>query len=200
VPALPASAWAAPASAWAHLRQLPGRGAAQPVGRAGQFGNLIFGFAVTEALGIFSLLIALLLLFALLLSRIALPRVAGIFAARQGRIEGDLEAAKRLSAESQAALEAYEKALAEARTKAQALAGATRADFSAKAEETKKRLEAELTAKLAEAERKIETTKKSAMANVRGIATDTAGEIVKRLVGEAPSKQALERAVDSALH
>jgi F-type H+-transporting ATPase subunit c len=31
----------------------------------GQFGNLIFGFAVTEALGIFSLLIALLLLFAL---------------------------------------------------------------------------------------------------------------------------------------
>ena len=29
----------------------------------GQFGNLIFGFAVTEALGIFSLLIALLLLF-----------------------------------------------------------------------------------------------------------------------------------------
>ena len=30
----------------------------------GQFGNLIFGFAVTEALGIFSLLIALLLLFA----------------------------------------------------------------------------------------------------------------------------------------
>ena len=31
----------------------------------GQFANLIFGFAVTEALGIFSLLIALLLLFAL---------------------------------------------------------------------------------------------------------------------------------------
>lgn len=136
----------------------------------------------------------------LLLSRIALPRVAGIFAARQGRIEGDLDAAKRLSAESQAAIEAYEKALAEARTKAQAIASATRADFAAKAEETKKRLEAELTAKLAEAERKIETTKKSAMANVRGIATDTAGEIVKRLVGETPSKQVLERAVDSALH
>jgi hypothetical protein len=31
----------------------------------GQFGNLIFGFAITEALGIFSLLIALLLLFGL---------------------------------------------------------------------------------------------------------------------------------------
>ncbi len=36
-----------------------------PAAAAGQFGNLIFGFAVTEALGIFSLLVALLLLFAL---------------------------------------------------------------------------------------------------------------------------------------
>ena len=36
---------------------------AAPIAAAqGQFGNLIFGFAVTEALGIFSLLIALLLL------------------------------------------------------------------------------------------------------------------------------------------
>ncbi len=36
-----------------------------PSAAQGQFGNLIFGFAVTEALGIFSLLIAMLLLFAL---------------------------------------------------------------------------------------------------------------------------------------
>jgi F-type H+-transporting ATPase subunit c len=34
-----------------------------PSAAPGQFGNLIFGFAVTEALGIFALLIALLLLF-----------------------------------------------------------------------------------------------------------------------------------------
>ena len=35
-----------------------------PSAADGQFARLIFGFAVTEALGIFSLLIALLLLFA----------------------------------------------------------------------------------------------------------------------------------------
>lgn len=35
-----------------------------PSAADGQFGRLIFGFAVTEALGIFSLLVALLLLFA----------------------------------------------------------------------------------------------------------------------------------------
>jgi F-type H+-transporting ATPase subunit c len=36
-----------------------------PSAAQGQFANLIFGFAITEALGIFSLLIALLLLFGL---------------------------------------------------------------------------------------------------------------------------------------
>ena len=36
-----------------------------PAAAQGQFTNLIFGFAVTEALGIFSFLVALLLLFAL---------------------------------------------------------------------------------------------------------------------------------------
>ncbi len=35
-----------------------------PSASQSQFGNLIFGFAITEALGIFSFLIALLLLFA----------------------------------------------------------------------------------------------------------------------------------------
>ncbi|MEO8884389.1 MAG: F0F1 ATP synthase subunit C [Devosia sp.] len=35
-----------------------------PAAAASQFGNLIFGFAITEALGIFSLVIALLLLYA----------------------------------------------------------------------------------------------------------------------------------------
>jgi F-type H+-transporting ATPase subunit c len=43
----------------------PSAPARNPSAAQGQFGNLIFGFAVTEALGIFSLLIALLLLFAL---------------------------------------------------------------------------------------------------------------------------------------
>jgi F-type H+-transporting ATPase subunit b len=135
-----------------------------------------------------------------LLSRLALPRVAAIFAARSGRVESDLAAAERLKSESEAAIAAYEKALAEARARAQAIASDTRSQFAAVAEERKKKLEASLAAKLADAERQIDSTKKSAMTNVRGIAADTAAEIIKRLTGEAPNKQLLERAVDSALH
>ena len=44
-----------------------------PSAAQGQFGNLIFGFAVTEALGIFSLLIALLLLVRTLIFACAYP-------------------------------------------------------------------------------------------------------------------------------
>jgi F-type H+-transporting ATPase subunit b len=135
-----------------------------------------------------------------LLSRVALPRVESIFAARSGKMKGDLDAADRLRAESEAAIEAYEKALAEARSNAQAIASATRADFAAKSGAKKKELEAALAKKLADAERQIETTKKAAMANVRGIARDAAAEIVKRLVGTEPNKQNLDRAVDAALH
>ena len=62
--ASPASAWAAPASASAHIFGNYLAGALRnPSAADGQFGRLIFGFAVTEALGIFSLLVALLLLF-----------------------------------------------------------------------------------------------------------------------------------------
>ena len=135
-----------------------------------------------------------------LLSRVALPRVASIFAARTGKMKGDLDTAERLRAESEAAIAAYEKALADARTKAQAIAGATRSEFSAKSEEKKKQLESALGKKLADAERQIEATKKAAMANVRGIAGEAAAEIVKRLLGNEPNKQSLDRALDGALH
>jgi len=46
------------------VRPVPQRRAAQSSAVDGQFGRLIFGFAVTEALGIFALLISFLLLFA----------------------------------------------------------------------------------------------------------------------------------------
>jgi F-type H+-transporting ATPase subunit b len=155
--------------------------------------------AETYASQVLWLVIAFIALY-VLLSRVALPPVAAIFAARAGKVSGDLAAAERLTAESQAAIEAYEKALADARGKAQSIASATRAEFAAKSEQRKKELEAGLAKKLADAESQIEKTKKAAMANVRGIAADAAAEIVKRLVGTAPTKQNLDRALDRAAH
>src|SRR5262245_44556271 len=135
----------------------------------------------------------------LLMSRVALPRVGGILADRKKRIEDDLNAAQRLRGESDAELAAYEKALADARGRAQGIANETRDKLNAEAERARKALEEELHAKLAEAEKVIARTKQAALANVRGIAVDAAAAIVERLSGSAAPASAVETAVDRVL-
>jgi F-type H+-transporting ATPase subunit b len=134
-----------------------------------------------------------------IISKLAIPQLGGIIEARSKKIDGDLAEAKRLKDQSDAAIAAYEKSLADARARAQALAGETRDKLAAEAEVTRKKLEAELNARLAKAEQAIAATKTSAMANVQGIATDTAGAIVERLTGTAPSGSAVAAAVAEAL-
>jgi F-type H+-transporting ATPase subunit b len=135
-----------------------------------------------------------------LLSRVALPRLGGVIADRNAKIENDLETANRARNESEAAQASYEKALADARAKAQALASESQAKAAVEAEAQRKQLEAGLKTKLDAAEAQIASTKSAAMSNVRGIAVDTAGLIVERLTGKVPAKQSVERAVDAALH
>ena len=122
-----------------------------------------------------------------LMSRIALPRVAGIFAARQKRIADDLAAAQGFKERSEAANAAYLKSLGDARARAQAIANDTRARQAAEAKASNQRLEQELNDKLAAAERSIAATRSGAMENVGKIAADTASAIVERLIGVAPN-------------
>jgi F-type H+-transporting ATPase subunit b len=135
----------------------------------------------------------------LLMARIAIPRIGGIIEARRDRIAGDLTEAQRLRGDSDAALAAYEKALADARARAQSIANETRDKLNAEAERARKALEEELNKKLAAAEQTIATTKQAAMSNVRGIASDAAKAIVERLTGAAAPAQAVESAVDAVL-
>ncbi len=135
----------------------------------------------------------------LVISRIAIPRIGGIFEERAKRIEGDFADAQRSKEEAEAALAAYEKALADARNRAQAIGAEIRDKLHAEAEERRKGLEAKLNAQLAEAEKSIAATKTAAMANVRGIAVDAASAIVERLIGTAPAAPAVAAAVDEAL-
>ena len=134
-----------------------------------------------------------------IISKLAIPQLGGIIEARSQKIDGDLAEAKRLKEQSDAAIAAYEKSLADARARAQTLAGETRDKLAAEAEVARKKLEAELNARLAKAEQTIAATKTAAMTNVQGIAADTAGAIVERLIGTAPSGAAVAAAVADAL-
>ena len=135
----------------------------------------------------------------LLMSRLALPRIESILEQRRRRIADDLAQAERLKGESEAAIAAHEKALNEARSRAQALASETRAKAATEAEARRKDVDAKLAVRIAEAEKTIAATRTAAMANVRGIAGEAASAIVERLIGAAPPRQEVDETVDAVL-
>jgi F-type H+-transporting ATPase subunit b len=135
----------------------------------------------------------------LIASKLALPRVGSIIADRRQRISGDLDEAARMKDAADAAIASYEKALADARTRAQAIAAETRDKINAEAEARRQAVEATLHAKLTAAEQTIAATRTVAMANVQSIAQEAAIAIVERLTGKAPSKAAATAAVKAAL-
>jgi F-type H+-transporting ATPase subunit b len=135
----------------------------------------------------------------LVMSRIALPRIGAILEMRRQRVDSDLAEAQRLKDASDAAAAAHEKALAEARTRAQTLAGETREKAAAAAEARRKEVDAKLNARIAEAEKSIAATRSAAMANVHSIASDIAPAIVERLIGVSPTSKEVAEAVSNVL-
>src|SRR5436190_18702262 len=135
----------------------------------------------------------------LLMSRIALPRIGAILEDRRKHIENDLAEAQRLKDSSDAAIAAHEKALAEARGRAQTLANETREKAAAAAEARRKEVDAKLNARIAEAEKTIAATRSAAMANVHSVASDTVPAIVERLIGIAPESKEVAEAVSNVL-
>ena len=144
------------------------------------------------------LVIAFVLLYTLM-AKLALPRVGGIIENRQKRIDDDVAEAGKLKHQSDEAVAAYEKALADARGRAQTIANETRERQAAEAETARKKTEDALNAKLAAAEKTIAAAKEAAMSNVRAIAQDAAGAIVERLIGSTPGEKTVADAVADVL-
>jgi F-type H+-transporting ATPase subunit b len=146
---------------------------------------------------LFWLVVSFLLLY-VLMWRVALPRIHSIFAERSRHIGDDLAAAQRFKEQSDAAQAAYQKSLADARARAQAIANETRSRQAAEADATNKRLEAQLHARLAAAEQSIAATRTAAMGNVSAIAAEPAAAIVERLIGLTPSQHDVVAAIGEA--
>jgi F-type H+-transporting ATPase subunit b len=143
------------------------------------------------------LVISFVLLY-VLMSRIALPRIGGIMAARSKVISDDLAAAEQFKEQSNAAQVAYEKELADARSRAQAIASAAREQHARETEDLHKRLEAQLHERLTAAEQSIAKSRGAAMGNVKAIAAETASAIVERLIGRRPREEEIAAALDHA--
>jgi F-type H+-transporting ATPase subunit b len=134
----------------------------------------------------------------LLMKRVALPKIGSVIEMRQGRIAGDLGEADKLRRETQEAIAAYEQALAEAKARAHAIAQEARNKLNDEVSAERAELEQDLAAKSAEAQARILAAKTSALKDVNAVASQTAAEIVRRLIGVAPAKPEVDLAVAAA--
>ena len=131
----------------------------------------------------------------LLMSKVALPRMASVLSNRHKAIESDLSKASALKHETEAAIQHYEKSLADARANAQGIATETRSKIAAEIETERSALEKTLSAKLAEADTRIHASKAKAMQDVHEVAAETAAEIVSELTGHKVSKEHAAKAI-----
>ncbi len=144
---------------------------------------------------IFWLVVTLVVIY-LVLSRVALPRIASVLAERQGTITNDIAAAEELKQKAADAEAAYEKALADARVEAGRIAAEAKSEFQAEVTVAIQKADAEIGARTAESETRIAEVRDGAAAAVREVARDTAEAVVAALDVDVDAK-AIAAAVDA---
>ena len=144
---------------------------------------------------IFWLVVTLVVLY-LVLSRVALPRIASVLAERQGTITNDIAAAEELKQQAAEAEAAYDKALADARAEASKIAEQAKAEMQAEVAAAMEKADAEIAARTAESEGRIAEIREGAVQAVRDVAKDTAKEVVSAL-GVDVDDAAIAVAVDA---
>ena len=136
---------------------------------------------------IFWLVLALIAIY-LILSRVALPRIAAILAERQGTISNDIAAAEDLKSKAADAEAAYDKALVDARAEAQNIIAQSKADMQADLDKAIAKADDQIAAKSSESEKAISEIRAGALENVKAVAKDTVKEIVSAMGGKADAK------------
>jgi F-type H+-transporting ATPase subunit b len=147
---------------------------------------------------LFWLAVSFILLY-VLMSRLALPKVATVLAERDRQIEEDLARAERLKREADETLKAYATALTEARSEAQNLHRQASAEMTALAAKREQAFAAEIGARTREAEERIGAAKQRTLADLPTVASEVADSAFRRLTGEAPAPDRVTAAVASVL-
>ena len=132
-----------------------------------------------------------------LVSTMVLPRIGKIVESREGKIQGDLDAAQKANDAARIAAAEQEKALSEARTQA---SGVVREATEKAAQHTTAKMHElgdKLAASIAEAELRIAQQRTQAISGLSGMSSEIATAVLSKLVGSADAAQ-VARAVDAA--
>ncbi len=138
-------------------------------------------------------------IFYLLMSRLALPRIANVLEERVDRVADDLDQAEALKRESEHVREAREATLAQARAAAAKAVAEATAKARAETEARLAELDAKLAAETGEAQARIAQEKAAALREIDIVAGESCREVVKKLVGEAVAAAAAKKAVREAM-
>ena len=122
------------------------------------------------------------------MSRIALPRIGAVLAERSGTITNDIAAAEELKNKAAEAEAAYDQALVDARSEAQKIVAAAKAEIQAELDVELQKADAQIAAKTAESEAAIGEIRAGAVKSVTQVAKDTAKELVAAMGGSADAK------------
>lgn len=136
---------------------------------------------------IFWLVLALIAIY-LILSRVALPRIAAVLAERQGTITNDIAAAEDLKVKAVEAEAAYDKALIDARAEAQRIIAEAKSDMQVDLDKAIVKADDQIAAKSAESETAISEIRAGAVDSIKKVAKDTVKEIVSAMGGKADAK------------
>ncbi|GGF16571.1 ATP synthase subunit b [Aliidongia dinghuensis] len=134
-----------------------------------------------------------------LMAKVALPRVGAAIERRKDQIDGDLDRATKLKAEIDIVIQAYERALAEARAQANATVNETKERMAEIAAKRQQAAIAALTEKTKTAESRIAAAKADALANVRTIAIDASRAAASRLIGDEIDEARIGATVDQVM-
>lgn len=127
-----------------------------------------------------------------------LPSLGGAIEERRDRMADDLDQAAEFKRQAEDAETAYNKALADARAKAQSIAADTRSEVDQEIAGLQAETDEALAKQIAAAEARISQMKSDAAAKVREAAADTTRAVVEALIDEAPTDDAVAKAIDAA--
>lgn len=144
------------------------------------------------------LAIAFVLLF-ILMSKVAMPRVAGAIEQREARIKGDLDRAERVKIEADTALAAYQKTIADARSKAQGELRQMQAEIAAETAKREAAFARQLAQRTKAAEDGIAQAKTRALTELRGVGGEVTGGVLAKVAGLKPPAAQIQAAVDAAM-
>ena len=119
-------------------------------------------------------------------------KVIGALDARQARIKGELDQARRLRKEAQALLGEFERKAREAESEAEAIIASAKAEAERLAAEAKARAEDFVTRRTKMAETKIAQAEAQAVADVRSAAADAAVAAAEKILSTAAKGKVAE--------